>query len=167
MPFFPRILVHFVGLGGVIRQRRAVGGGGCTGLDCMSQPEQMLAADADLAGELRGRHPLGDTAEDQEDLCGAEMSPWPGRVSVHVEDAAAFLAAVIDDRSVGMAAVNVEAIASTTPGAGVAVGVEQIEELLSAPLLVHQIDDWEVHEVSSEEMTTIKPEGQENRSGHG
>jgi uncharacterized protein YunC (DUF1805 family) len=133
----------------------------------MSQPEQMLAADADLAGELGGGHPLGDAAEDQEDLRGAEVGPLPGGVGVHVEDPAAALTAVIDDRGVGMAAVNVEAIASTTAGTGVAVGVEQVEELLAAPLLVHQVDDREVHGVGSEEMKTIKPEGQENRSAHG
>jgi uncharacterized protein YunC (DUF1805 family) len=167
MPFFPRILVHLVGLGVVVRRRRAVGVGQRASLDRMPQPEQMLAADADLTGEFRGGHPLSDAAEDQEDLCGGQMGPLPGGVSEHVEDPATAFAAVIDDRGVGMVAVDVEAVAGTTAGAGQAFGVEQIEELLAAPLLVHEVDDREVHGVSSKEMKTSNSEGQENRSAHG
>jgi hypothetical protein len=167
MPFSPRILVQLVGLGVVVGQRCAVGGGQRATLDLMSQPEQMLAADADLTGEFRGGHPLGDAAEDQEDLRGAQMGPLPGGVSVHVEDAAAALAAVIDDRSVGAAVVDVQSVAGVTAGAGEPLGVEQVEELLAAPLLVHQVDDREVHEVGSGEMKTSKPETQENRSARG
>ncbi len=133
----------------------------------MSQPEQMLAADADLASEFGGGHPLGDATKDQEDLGGAEMGPLPGGASEHVEDSAAALATVIDDRSVGVASVDVKALAGTATGAGVALGVEQVEELLAAALLVHQVDDREVHEVGSNEMEISKPEAQENRSAHG
>jgi hypothetical protein len=167
MPFFPRILVQLVSLGVVIRQRCAVGGGPRATLDLMSQPQQMLAADADLAGESRGGHPLGDAAKDQEDLGGAQMGPLPGGVSEHVEDAAAALAAVIDNRSVGTSAVDVEALAGLTAGAGEPLRMEQVEELLAATFLVHQVDDREVHEVGSEEMTISQPEAQENRSAGG
>jgi hypothetical protein len=167
MPFFPRILVQLVGLGVVVWQRCAVGGGQRATLDLMPQPQPMLAADADLAGELGGGHPLGDAAEDQEDLSGAQMGPLPGGVGEHVEDPAAALAAVIDDRIIGAAAVDVEALASLTARAGEPLGVEQVEELLATPLLVHQVDDREVHEVGSGEMKISKPEAQENRSARG
>jgi hypothetical protein len=63
----------------------------------------------------------------------------------HVEHPAARLAAVVDDRGVGMTAVDVEALVGTTPGAGEPLGVEQVEELLAATLLVHQVEDREVH----------------------
>jgi hypothetical protein len=151
----------------VVRQWHAVGGVQGAGLDRMPQPEQMLAADPDLAGELRGGLCFGDAAEDQEDLRGAQVCPLPGGVSEHVEDAAAALAAVIDDRGIGTAAVDVEVVAGATAGAGEALGVEQIEEPLSATLLVHQVDDREVHEVGSEEMKSSRPDGQENRSARG
>jgi hypothetical protein len=150
-----------------VRQGRAVGGVQGAGLDRMPQSEQMLAADPDLAGELRGGLRLGDAAEDQEDLRGAVVCPLPGRVSEHVEDPAAAFAAVIDDRRIGTAAVDVEAVAAATAGAGEPLGVEQIEEPLSATLLVHQVDDREVHEVGSEEMKSSSPDGQENRSARG
>jgi hypothetical protein len=133
----------------------------------MPQPEQMLAADADLAGELRGGLPLGETAEDQKDLRRAEMGPLPGGVSVHVEDPSTALAAMIDDRGIGTAAVDVEAIAGATPGTGEPVGMEQVEELLATTLLVHQVDDREVHGVGPGEMKTNKPQGQETKSAGG
>jgi hypothetical protein len=167
MPFSPRILVHLVGLGPVVGQRHAVGGVQRPGLDRMPQAEQVLAADADLAGELGGGLPLGDAAEDQEDLRGAQVGPLPGGLSEHVEDAATALAAVIDDRGIGTAAVDVEAVAGATAGAGEPLGVEQVEELLAASLLVHQVDDREVHEVGSGEMKSSRPDGQENRSARG
>ena len=124
MPFFPRVLVHLVGLGVVIRQWGAVGGGQRPRLDLVSQPEQMLAADADLASEFGRGHTLGDTSEDQEDLGGAQMGPLPGGASEHVEDPTAALATIIDDWSVGVTSVDVEALAGTTAGAGMAIRVE-------------------------------------------
>jgi hypothetical protein len=130
----------------------------------MSQPDQMLAADADLAGELGGGHCLSDPAEDQEDLGGTEMGPLPGGVSEHVEDPPATLAAVIGDRRVETTAVDVETLGGATAWTGESFGVEQIEELLAAPLLVHEVDDREVHEVGSEEKTISRPGGQKNRS---
>jgi hypothetical protein len=166
-PFFPRVLVHLVGLGLVVRQRRAVGGGERAGLDRVPQPEQMLAADPDLAGESRRGLPLGDAAEDQEDLRGAQVGPLPGGAREHVEDPAAGLAAVTDDRGVVATAVDVEAVPGAAPGAREPTGVEQVEELLAATLLVHQVDDREVHEVGPGGMKISKPDGQENRSAPG
>jgi hypothetical protein len=45
--------------------------------------------------------------------------------------------------------------------------MEQVEELLAATLLVHQVDDREVHGVGSEETEISKPDGQKNRSARG
>jgi len=95
------------------------------------------------------------------------MGPLPGGVGEHVEDPTAALAAVIDDRGFGTAAVDVEAVAGVTTGTGEARGVEQSEELQVAGLLVHQVNDREVHEVSSEGIKCSKPNGQENRSAGG
>jgi len=144
-PFFPRVLVHLVGLGLIVRQRAVVDGGQGTGLDLMPQAEQVLPTDPHLAGELRRGDPLGDATEDQEDLGGAEMGPLPLRPREHVEHASARLAAVVDDRGVGVTAMDVETSSGATPGAGGPVGVEKVEELLAATLLVHQVEDREVH----------------------
>src|SRR5262245_24581149 len=84
-PFFPRVLVHLVGLGGVVRQRGAVGPRQAAGLDLVPQVQQVRPAQAQLAGELRGGHPLGDPAEDQEDRRRRLMGPLPGRAGIQVE----------------------------------------------------------------------------------
>ena len=59
---------------------------------------------------------------------------------------------MIDDRGIDTSAVNVEAIAGATTRASEPLGVEQIEEPLAATLLVHQVDDREVHWVGSGEI---------------
>jgi hypothetical protein len=148
-PFFPRILVHLVGLGVFVRQWHTLGIGQRAGLDRMPEPEQVLAADTQFASQFRGGLSLGDAAEDQKDLRGAQVGPLPGGVSEHIEDPAAILAAIIDDRGIGTAAVDVEAIAGATTRASEPLGVKQIEEPLAATLLVHQVDDREVHWVGS------------------
>src|SRR3954467_5246165 len=76
-PFFPRVLVHLIGLRPVVGQGRVVGGVARAGLDPVPQLQEVLAADPDLAGELGGGSPLGDAAEDQEDLDRAELCPLP------------------------------------------------------------------------------------------
>lgn len=116
----------------------------------MPQPQHVLAADPHLAGEFRGGDPLGDAAEDQEDLYWAEVRPLPECSREPVEHPSAPRAAVVDDRGVGATAVDVESIPSRTTRAREPVGVEQVEELLAATLLVHQVEDREVHGVGSE-----------------
>ncbi len=95
------------------------------------------------------------------------MGSLPGGVSVHVEDPATAVAAMIDNRSVGTTAVDVEAVAGTTPRAGESVRMEKVEELLAASLLIHEVNDREVHEGDSKEMKINKLEGQKTRSAHG
>jgi hypothetical protein len=160
-------LVHLVGFGLVVRQRRAVGGGQRAGLDLMPQPQQVLAADPHLAGELRGGDPLGDAAEDQEDLSWAEVRPLPECSREQVEHPSAPCAAVVDDRGVGATAVDVESIPSRTTRAREPVGVEQVEELLAATLLVHQVEDREVHGVGSEGWIVDNRDAQKSRTVHG
>jgi hypothetical protein len=98
----------------------------------------------------------------------AEVLRWPTPNQTRpLEDPAATLAAVIGDRRVGTTAVDVETLGGGTAGTGEPVGVEQIEELLATPLLVHEVEDREVHEAGSGEMSTNKPQGQETRSAGG
>jgi hypothetical protein len=160
-------LVHLVGFGLVVRQRRTVGGGQRAGLDLMPQPQHVLAADPHLAGEFRGGDPLGDAAEDQEDLYGAEVRPLPEGSREHVEHPSAPRAAVVDDRGVAATAVDVESIPSRTTRACEPVGVEQVEELLAATLLVHQVEDREVHGVGSEGWIVDNRDAQKSRTVHG
>jgi len=160
-------LIHLVGLGLGVRQRRVVGGIERIGLHAMPQYQQVLAADSYLARELRGGGPLGDAAEDQEDLGRAEVRPLPLCPGEHIEHPSACLAAVVDDRGVGVAAMDVEPLMGTATGARVPAGMEQVDERLAAALLVHQVEDREVHGVGSEGWIGDSQECQRNTAGGG
>lgn len=45
--------------------------------------------------------------------------------------------------------------------------MEQVQELVAATILVHQVEDREVHEVNSQEMIVDTPDGQENTTADG
>jgi len=105
----------------------------------------MLAADFHLTGEFGSGHPLRDAPEDQEDLAGAEVCPLPGGAGEQVEDPAAALAAVVNDRRLGTMAMDVQPVPGGATGADQAVGMEQVQELVVATILVHQVEDREVH----------------------
>jgi hypothetical protein len=74
---------------------------------------------------------------------------------------------VIDDRGVGTTAVDVEAVVDATAGTGEPIGMEKVEELLAASLLIHEVNDREVHKGDSKEMKINKPESQETKSSDG
>ena len=103
---------------------------------------------AQLAGQLRRRHALGDAAEDQDDLRRPPLHPLEGGPGPGVEDAAAAAALVIDHR-VAVAAVDAEAVGGAAAGAGQPAGVEHRDELGVAGVLVHQVGEREVHGGSS------------------
>ena len=127
----------------------------------------MLAADPHLTGEFGGGHPLRDATEDQEDLAGAEVCPLPRGAGEQVEDPAAAFAAVVNDRRLGTMAMNIQPVPGGAPGADQAAGMEQVQELVVATILVHQVEDREVHEVNSQGMIVNTPNDQENRTADG
>jgi hypothetical protein len=95
IPFFPRILVHLIGLDHGVAQRVAIQPPPRLFLEAVPELEQVLAVAAQLAGHLGGGLAVGDTPEDQEDLRGRAMGPLQGGPGPGVEDAAAFAALVV------------------------------------------------------------------------
>ena len=69
------VLVHLVALGHVIAQRVAVQPPLGIALHEPSQLQQVLAIAAQLAGQPRRSGPLGEAAEDQDDLGRAATRP--------------------------------------------------------------------------------------------
>jgi hypothetical protein len=110
----------------------------------MPQGEQLLAVAAQLAGELRGGDALGEAAEDQHQLDDRPSGALQGRAGQGVEDPTARPAAIVEDRG-AVAAMDSQSIAYPAPGTGQAVGVEPMQELGVAGVLVHQLGDGEVH----------------------
>jgi hypothetical protein len=110
----------------------------------MPQAQQVGPVPLQLAGQPRRAGPLGDAAQDQDDLGGAAMGLLKDRPGEGVEDALAGGAAVVQDRG-AVAAVDLQAVVGPAARAGQAVGVEQFDEPLVAGVLVHQVGDREVH----------------------
>src|SRR5262249_9655304 len=83
-------------------------------LEPVTEVEQLLAVAAQLAGELRGGHPLREAAEDQHQLDGPPLGPLQRRAGEGVEDPPAARAAEVQDRG-AMAAGDAQSV--SRPGA--------------------------------------------------
>ena len=62
---------------------------------------------------------------------------------------------------------DVEVVGGATAGTSEPIVMEEAEELLAARLLIHKINDREVHEGDSEAMKINWPEGEETRFSPG
>jgi hypothetical protein len=144
MPFFPRVLVHLVGLRHRPLQPPLVPEPPGQVLEQVAQVKQFPAVAAQLAGEPRGGHPLGEPPEDQDQLDGPPLGRLQGRPGEGIEHPVTGRAAVVQHRGT-VAAVDAQAVARPAPRAGHAVVVQPVDELGVAGALVHQIRDGEVH----------------------
>jgi len=93
---------------------------------------------------LGGRDALGDAAEDQDQLRWATVRALQGRSGEGVEDPAAGAALIVEHRG-PVTAMDGEPIGLLASWAGQPSGVEGIEELGVAGILVHQFDDRKIH----------------------
>lgn len=103
----------------------------------------MLVIAPQFAGQLRRGLPLGDAAQQQEDLGRAEVGLLQRRASEGIEDAPAAGAAVVEHR-VAVAAMDT-GIASAAAGAGQAIGVEPGDELVVAGAVIEVVGQREIH----------------------
>jgi len=85
-------------------------------LELVTQGQQLHAIAAQLAGHPRRRGSLGESAEDQEDHRGGSAGLVQGGVGEGIEDAAAILTAVVDDRD-AVLAMNTQVLTAAA-GAG-------------------------------------------------
>ncbi len=122
MPFFPRVLIHLVGLDHRVTQRVAVQPPPRVLLEAVPQVQEVLAVAAQFAGRPGRGLAGGDAVEDQQDLAGAAVRPLEGGPGPGVEDPAALTALVVQDR-LPVAGVDTEALLLTAPGTSQAIGV--------------------------------------------
>jgi hypothetical protein len=144
-PFFPRILIHLVGLDNFVRQRRAVESLGRVLLKPMSQVQQRAAMAAQFPRQLGSAGPLGDAPQRQHQFRRAAMGVVEDGVGEGIEDAAAIGALKIQDRS-AVAAMHTQAVALAAPGAGQAARMEQFQQLGVTLVLVHKVGDGKIHD---------------------
>ena len=143
-PFFPRVLIHLVGLNRLVVQRQRVGGLQRLALEPVAEPQQVLAVPLQLAGQPGSGLALGDPPEDQHDFRGPPVGLVEGGAGEGVEHPAAAVAAVVQDRG-AVPPVHPQAVAGLTARAGQAVGMEDGDELLVAGIFVHELGDGEIH----------------------
>jgi hypothetical protein len=144
MPFFPRVLIHLIGLNCLVVQRQGVGRLQGRVLEPVPELQQVLAVPVQFAGQPRGGLALSDPPEDQEDLGGPPMGLVEGGAGENIEHPAAEVTAVVEDRGT-VPPVNLQGVAGLTARAGQAVGVEDLDDLLVAGVLVQELGDGEVH----------------------
>lgn len=143
-PLLAGILVHLVNLDDRVSQRVAVQPPLGSVLHEPAQFEQVLAVAPQLAGQLGGGHALGEATKDEHDRGGVAVSARQRGAGEGVEDAATGGAAVVEHGG-AMATMDVEVVVGLAVRSGQAVGVEQADELVVAGILVHEVDDREVH----------------------
>jgi len=113
-------------------------------LDAMAEHVQLGAVAVETAGQLGGGDAPGDAAEDEDQLRGAAVGALQGRAGEGVEGPPAGLAAVVEHRG-PMAAMHGDPVGLMATWAGQPAGVECLQELGIAGVLVHQLGDREVH----------------------
>ena len=142
-PFFPRVLEHLVGFGLAVGKGPAGQARPGEALQPVAQVEQVPAATAQFAGQLRSGGALGDAPHDEDDLGGGTLGALEQGAGPGVEDAAAAGAAVVED---GAAVAAVDGVAPpAAAGAAEAIGVQGAHEEVVAGLFVEQVEDGEVH----------------------
>ena len=144
MPFFPRVLVHLVGLDHVVAQRVAVEGEPGVLLEAVPQLQQVLPVTPQLPGHLRRGRALSDAAKDHQELRGAAVDPLQEGPGPGVEDTTTGAALVVQDR-IAVAVMNPQALPLAASGTRQAVRVEEIDEFGVAGILVEIVVQREVH----------------------
>jgi len=105
-------------------------------LEAVPQVQQLRAVASQLAGQLGGGHALGDATDDQDQFAGPALDAVQGRAGEDVEDPMAVAAAEVQDR-VAAPTVDDQAIVTMAAGAGQAVGMQPVDELVIARLFIH------------------------------
>jgi len=110
----------------------------------MPQFEQLRAVAIQLARQLGGGHALGNTAHQEDQFPGSPPEAMQGGAGEGVEDPATVAAAVIPHGR-AVAAVDPHPVGLVAARAGQPLGVQPRDQLGVTGVLVHQIDNREVH----------------------
>jgi hypothetical protein len=113
-------------------------------LQAVPEVEQFRAVAVQFAGQLGGGDALGEPADDQDQLAGPTLDAVQGRAGEGIEHPAAMAAPEVQDGGAA-AAVDDHAVVSSTPRAGHPPGVQPLDQIGVAGVLVHQVGDREIH----------------------
>lgn len=150
MPFFPRILKHFVGLGDGIGQGVCGEREQSLLLNAFAEFVQRLTSEGEFASEFRGGHALGESAQQQDNRRGPFVGGVEHGVGEGVEDAPAagrrrVRATAIAENRRPFATVHAIRVGRPATRTTQPVRVKERDEFVVTGLLVHQRRDREVH----------------------
>jgi hypothetical protein len=105
----------------------------------MTPGQEMRAVNAQLVGQMFGRHTLGNAAQDQHNLNAGVTAATPDRVGEQVKDCPAFSTPIVHNRGpmpvvgllIGWQRMSAWALQS--------IGVQYLEQIVIALLLIHQL----------------------------
>ena len=142
---FSRILIRLIRLDVGVLQGVEVAEPVGRVLELVAEPQEFEPIALQLAGQPRRRRALGEAAEDQQQrdrppLRAPQLSAGEG-----VEGAPTRPATIVEDRG-PVASVDVCRFSTMTARAGQAPGMQPLDQLIVASLLVHQFGDREVHD---------------------
>jgi hypothetical protein len=137
-------LVHLIAFDHRVAQRIAVQPDPGVLLESMPQRQQVPAVATQLAGYLGRRCPLGDAAEDHQDLGGTPLDALEEGSSPGVEDAPAAATLVVQNR-LAVSAMDAQVVPFSASWASQALGVEQFDEFGVASVLIEVVDQGEIH----------------------
>lgn len=143
LPFFPRVLVHLVGLVHRPIQLRALVVPPEDGvLELAPEGEQPSRVALEFLGELACRDPLEKAAHNEHELAQRALAPVEQRAGEDVENLAARLA--VEEREVGAPqGMNRDALAQAALGAGWTIGAQNGLEPAVALALGKKVGDGE------------------------
>jgi hypothetical protein len=147
-PFFPRILIHLIGLDHAIDQRRAPQARLGVALQLVSQFQQMPATAFELPGQLRRARALRHAAQDQHPFTTRAMRLLQQRSGEGVEDAPASTASIIQHR-IARATMHAKSLAFLARRTTQAVRMQGSNQTLVTRSLVHEISNCKIHDRSS------------------
>jgi hypothetical protein len=144
MPFFPRVLKHFVGFRDSIRQGGSLQGLLGQGLQTPPHGQKFHAIHLQFSGQLGGGNALSDAAQDQPDLrrgtpCLVQHGSCPG-----IENAVTVPALIIHNRS-PMPPMDTQTVVDLATRTSQPVGVQQLDQLGVAGTVIHNIEKGEIH----------------------
>jgi hypothetical protein len=148
MPFFPRILIHLVGLGDIVRKRGWWRREHGMLLQAMPQLQQHAAITIQLTSQARRGGALGNPTQNEDDLTGSAVRVVESSLRPGVEDASAIATLVIEDRS-AVAAMNIQTIRCATARTSQTTRMEDVHQEVITGGFIHEIDKGKVHDSPS------------------
>jgi hypothetical protein len=103
----------------------------------MTQLKKMAARAPQFPSQSGGAPPLGDAPQDQQHFRGTAMAPLKPRPCPGIEHATAVGTAIIQD-GMAMTPVDDHSVGGAATGAMKPVGMQEIQQLLIAGVLVHE-----------------------------